>query len=532
MSENILDSYLVKLGAAVDDGSWRKFAVVIRGAEKSVESFTGLSARMFLKFEVAAIGAFVAVGTGLIALADKTAMADQQYRLFGLRMLMSKDTARAFQMSLDELGATIDQVAFDPELNRRFQYLYQQNLRLGHALGQNFDDNMIKIRDIRMEFKLLSNGLEILAAGSVSKLFEKLGYGSGDLENKLRQLNEWFINNLPQLADRVSDDLIPVWRGFTGEVKEAWEIIKELGHDFTYTVGVLKGDKSLQTSTTDFSQFAKAVADSAEWLSKFIDLTLRGTRAVIGLGEAIVYGLKQHKLPDFTQHVGKDGKTTFDLWHTGGDDALSKRFDDILNKPLGLNSAVPSSQNVAKDYDLQQLIISASRKYNLNPDLLSALISQESNYKPGAISKAGAQGLTQLMPDTAKQYGVDNPFDASQNIEGGAHYLADLLKRYNNNIASALAAYNEGQGNFDKYGISPKNIETRDYVDSVIRKFTSFYEQSRSAGTPVHIDSVTINVPKNLPQEQWHSFIKESMKDIIGDANSKTMAQTAGGAYQ
>lgn len=132
--------------------------------------------------------------------------------------------------------------------------------------------------------------------------------------------------------------------------------------------------------------------------------------------------------------------------------------------------------------DIEGAIENASRKYGIDADFIRSLIKQESGFNPNALSKAGAMGLMQLMPSTAKSLGVHNPFDVLENINGGTRYLRGLMDTFSGSRELALAAYNGGIGRMKKLGVDTvKEIEkmpaeTRNYVSRVMNNYRNYKE--------------------------------------------------------
>jgi soluble lytic murein transglycosylase-like protein len=131
----------------------------------------------------------------------------------------------------------------------------------------------------------------------------------------------------------------------------------------------------------------------------------------------------------------------------------------------------PATTTHTSAASLKDVVLFSSERYRLDPDLVNSVIRAESGFNPHAVSRKGAQGLMQLMPQTASNLGVTNAFDPQANVEGGTRYLRELLERYNFDLVKALAAYNAGPQRVQQYGGVPPYYETRAYVARIVRDF-------------------------------------------------------------
>jgi soluble lytic murein transglycosylase-like protein len=158
---------------------------------------------------------------------------------------------------------------------------------------------------------------------------------------------------------------------------------------------------------------------------------------------------------------------------TGGDQG-GPSFDALLSNVMENPGATRPNTMLPVPAALEGLIQDKASQHGLDPDLLKALIRNESGFNSKARSPVGAEGLMQLMPGTARGLGVTNSFDPAQNIDGGARYLKGLLKKYDQSLPLALAAYNAGPGAVDRHGGIPPYAETTQYVKKVMQSYKAY----------------------------------------------------------
>ena len=169
----------------------------------------------------------------------------------------------------------------------------------------------------------------------------------------------------------------------------------------------------------------------------------------------------QSQLPSYVKLVKVD-KIDFS-------EILTNEIDDNNNENIDSPDTIGSiKEKINYNGDFNDIINSAAKKYNISSSIIKSVIKAESNFNPTVVSTAGAMGLMQLMPETARALKVDDAFDPLQNIEGGVRYLKDMLEKFGGNLELALAAYNAGPGNVVKYGGIPPFKETQSYVNKIM----------------------------------------------------------------
>jgi soluble lytic murein transglycosylase-like protein len=177
---------------------------------------------------------------------------------------------------------------------------------------------------------------------------------------------------------------------------------------------------------------------------------------------------------DIYAYTAPDGAVSLSNVPTDERYAILIAAPKLAAAPLPAAPLRKGKSGLAAKAGYDRLVDEVSRRHGLDSALLHAVISVESRYNPKAVSRKGAAGLMQLMPGTAKRYGVADRFDPRQNLDGGARYLRDLLRMFGNNVSLALAAYNAGENAVAKYGNRiPPYRETLNYVPRVL----GFYQR-------------------------------------------------------
>lgn len=161
---------------------------------------------------------------------------------------------------------------------------------------------------------------------------------------------------------------------------------------------------------------------------------------------------------------------------------------------------------------LETIFEKAAETYSVDVELLKAMAKAESGFDANATSKSGAMGIMQLMPETAKGLGVKDAYDPEQNIMGGAKYIASLLEKYDGNVSYALAAYNAGSGNVEKYGGIPPFEETQNYVTKILG-----YLQAGGVEIPDSKSSVTVgeDASEGVLDALKQLFTREDYEDFL-----------------
>jgi hypothetical protein len=467
---SVIEQYLISLSFQNDLASLRKFQDTLNLARNTVERNTSGILGQIVKWESGIIGAFGALGAAVIGFGAHVAEQDQEFRLFGQSMMMRTEDARKMKVSLDALGVTLEQVQWDPELQRRFHDFVVLQDKLQMKLGKDFEQNMRSIRDLRMEFSMLGTVAEYGGWKLVSTIFEKLGLDMGMIKEKAQAFIDYLVEHLPDITNNIADVLVPL-------LKDTWRIFGKLadasGAALVATinlVGVLSGDSSIESTTFKFENLGKAIDHVGKYMANLVigALGVEETLAhllsaleLLGQGE---FGKALEEFKAGRAAWNKANPNPIDMMHPFTRVPESEGSE----QPIGsmLNNSLDALPGVAKAVAMQE---SGDHQYTAAGNIVR--------------SSVGALGVMQLMPETAKGLGV-NPYDAEDNIKGGTLYLSQMFNRYHD-WTKALEAYNGGPGNVDRGTVSR---DAKKYAAEVISK-------AQGGNITVHVGDVHVTQP-------------------------------------
>lgn len=319
---NVIEEYLVRLGANYDAPSFQKFEQVLRDVAAKVDSRALEMAASLLKWQVAATTAFVAVAASAVEMAGSVAAADQEYRLFGLTMYMNADAAKKLKITMDALGQPLGMIAWDKELSDRAARLEKlQDTMEGGLNTANFEENMMKARELRFQVTQMEVSLQYLKQSVMNGLLNAFGPQIDLWIDKLQRFNDWFADHLPEITEKISTYLVPILKAVWRVLKDTYELVGDLALTFADMINVFS-DEKVDVGMTKWERFAKAIETSALAVAKLLELLIKiekflaPSAATIGLGYT---GMKVGSLfgPEGTVIGGVGGAIIgggIDLW--------------------------------------------------------------------------------------------------------------------------------------------------------------------------------------------------------------------------
>ncbi len=465
--ETIKD-YLIGLGFSVNQQQLKKFTSALEDVGKKVQRSSSSMGSTFAK----AGGAMVATITSIVGatalMMDKVAKADMGYQLYGMKMLMATDTAKKFKIAIDTLGYSMEEIAFNPELNKRFNILIQDQIRLQETLPKNFKTSMFNIREIGFQFDRLKVKLLWFFDGLSSKLSNVLGLSGA--QGPLEKLNDWFEKKIPRWTDNIVGVIEYIkgkWSeltasfdstGINAHFEKMRQVFGQLKKDWDGINGTTlawEGFKNmLQGISLAFISIGKTAAAAADVYVRFAAGDFKGAVAaglkIFDFSDALPRGVKEWQ-SFFRGERGLDFSKTKgmlkDDWDAFGKLKTWEQMQkEVANKP--------SAQNL--NDRIKQLAIKTSKKTGIPADLIYGQWSHETggfnDIKVAALNNLG--GIR--VPGGLK-------YRKFESLDDFANYYSNLMlsKRYEGvtsaknpqEFASALKKggyYEDTQFNYEK----------------------------------------------------------------------------------
>lgn len=504
-NENILRSYLMSIGFKIDEEGYRKF----KRSQEDVEKGSKNLATSLEKFGTIAAASAGVLATSVVKITERLSALYYSSELAN----SSAQNLNAFKSAAEQIGISAEQAQstvmglagalrtmpglagilkamnINPDQDK-VQVLIQLIDKL-HTLPYAQAVQYAKLFGIdEPTLKLMEDHREEL--GRLFAKYQELNKGTNQQTEQARRFHQALQDletRFSKLWDIIATRFMPVGEVFLKWLSKGIDLLIEADKATdgwsSRIVGVVSAITSVIGSVKGLSTLLRvlgigggeaggAAVGAGEAGAAGVGGTLASGTSIAGgvIGSGIAaYYLKKYWWPNFTAQ-GEDREKLhlhrLQLLRQQG--RLSKEDEPMLAAlERGEHPLATTKEKIDKKLSgVSDLVDNAALKYGLDQNLFRSLIFQESRGNKNATSKAGAFGLAQLMPNTAKALGV-NIKDPGQNVEGGAHFFSDLLKRYGGSESLALAAYNAGPGAVDKYKGIPPYAETKDYVARILQ---------------------------------------------------------------
>lgn len=512
---NVLRSYLVNLGFSVDGSSFSRFASTLAKSESLVDSTTFSIARKFLGWQAAITSGFAALGATAIGMADKVAMADQEYRLFALRMYTTTSVARELKVAMDALGQPLENIVWDPELSQRFNQLVQDQKAMTAALGPGFEQQMVRIRDLRFELTRLGVESQYLTMLLVEDFAKAFGMSLDQLIAKMRDLNAWVIGNLPTIASWLESHLMPVFQDMKEVLGDTAHLAADAAVAFQNVVGALSGDTRIEGTTASFEKMATALQHVSGWLKDFVEGMLHAEELFLHLINAGVF-IKEGNFRGASSELTLAEKS---LTPTAG--MLIGGAAGVFGGPLGIAGGMALGRyggNVMQ--------------YELEAGDRRALFNQLSSVAPGyakdAANKLGIPMEWLLAQEAFETGGFTSKAAMGMNLGGimknGAPAQFETLGDYNTEYISTL------RDKIRRWGHVPATVDefvAMLYGEGSQSYVQSGYPQDYLSGMKGYAGKMGVDLPQVNMQNEVHVHVQGTSvtKDEIKGAAHEGMKQ-------
>jgi hypothetical protein len=290
---SVLKSYLISLGWKIDNEGMQRFEETIRRVGDEIERHTSGVAGQFVKLAGTVTGAYAAVGAATVGLMDHVAQAELGYELFSMRMYVTTEMGKKMKIAMDALGHSMEEIFWNPELRERYRELVDDQARLQASLGIEFPSRMRQIRDLRFEFTRFRVELQYLAMQLVQSVAKAFGTDTEGLLKRFRDFNNWLITHLPEVADKIATQLVPVLKDTWAIMKDLYEVGKGVAEIFISVWQAIGGDPGgrIKKQNSDLENFAIVLREISGAIHNITDSIIHFKNA-IGMGIGIGGGAR------------------------------------------------------------------------------------------------------------------------------------------------------------------------------------------------------------------------------------------------